>query len=87
VEPFDVDERDALLRLADDAFIAAPFLADLCHQVRTPLNGILGTLELLLEGDLPEESRELATAAYESAIVLHRVFEADLDAAHDSVAG
>jgi signal transduction histidine kinase len=64
---------------------AAPFLADLCHRVRTPLNGILGTLELLLEGDLSDESRELARVAYDSAQVLHRVFEDDLEAAvHDT---
>ena len=67
-----------------DASVTTPFLADLCHRVRTPLNGILGTLELLLEGELADEPRELARVAYESALVLHRVFEEDLDAAvHD----
>jgi len=53
-------------------------LADLCHQVRTPLNGILGTLELLLENDLSDEAYELARVAYDSAVALHRVFEDDL---------
>ncbi len=71
--------------LHPDASIGMPFLADLCHRVRTPLNGILGTLELLLDGDLSEESRELARVAYDSALVLHRVFEDDLEAAvHDN---
>ena len=87
MDRFDLADRDVLARLAEEASVAAPFLADLCHQVRTPLNGILGTLELLLESDLPEESRELARAAYESAVVLHRVFEEDLRAAHSSVVG
>ena len=77
--------------ISGDALIAASFLADLCHRVRTPLNGILGTLELTLERDLSDASRELALAAYESAVVLHRVFEEDLqgvhDAVHDSVVG
>jgi len=86
VEPLDVEDRETLARLADDVLVAAPFLADLCHQVRTPLNGILGTLELMLEADLPEDSRELARAAYESAVLLHRVFEAELLAVHDAVA-
>ncbi len=54
-------------------------LADLCHRVRTPLNGILGALELLLDGDLSTESRELAHMAYESTAALHRVFEEQLD--------
>lgn len=61
------------------------FLADLCHQVRTPLNGILGTLELLLQNELSDEAYELARVAYDSAVALHRVFEADLiDAIQDS---
>jgi signal transduction histidine kinase len=68
------------LSTADDHDV---FLADLCHRVRTPLNGILGTLELLLEGDLADESRELARVAYDSAVVLHLVFEHDLQAAVD----
>jgi signal transduction histidine kinase len=57
------------------------FLADVCHRVRTPLNGILGALELLLDTDLSDDARELATAAFESARDLHRVFETELDAA------
>jgi signal transduction histidine kinase len=51
------------------------FLVALCHQVRTPLHGILGNLELLLDSSLPAETRELARAAYDSARVLHEVFE------------
>jgi len=57
------------------------FLADVCHRVRTPLNGILGALELLLEADLSDDARELAAAAFQSARDLHRVFETELDAA------
>ena len=43
------------------------------------MNGILGTLELLLEGELSGEARELALAAYESAHSLHRVFEDEVE--------
>lgn len=64
----------------------ALFLADLCHQVRTPLNGILGTLELLLQNDLSDEAYELARVAYDSAVALHRVFEADLSDAMRDIA-
>jgi signal transduction histidine kinase len=53
-------------------------IADLCHNVRTPLHGILGTLELLLDGDLDDESHELARVAYDSAVALHDVFERDV---------
>lgn len=56
------------------------FIADLCHRVRTPLNGILGSLELLLAVDVSDEARELARTAFESAADLHRVFESELHA-------
>ena len=56
------------------------FLAGVCHRVRTPLNGILGSLELLLGEDISDEARELAAAAFESARDLHRVFESELQA-------
>ena len=56
------------------------FIADLCHRVRTPLNGILGALELLLAADVSDEARELARAAFDSAAALHQVFEAELHA-------
>lgn len=55
------------------------FLAEVCHRVRTPLNGILGSLELLLESDLPEEVRILASAAFHSARELHTVFESEIE--------
>jgi len=66
------------VNLNHDAATGALLLADLCHQVRTPLNGILGTLELLLQNDLSDEAYELARVAYDSAVALHRVFEDDL---------
>ena len=55
------------------------FLAELCHHVRTPLNGILGALELLLDAELSEDARILARAAFQSALDLHQLFESDLE--------
>ena len=56
------------------------FLADLCHHVRTPLNGILGSLELILDAELSDDVRELVGTAFQSALDLHHLFEADLAA-------
>jgi signal transduction histidine kinase len=62
-------------------------LAELAHRVRTPLNQILGTLELLLAGELPDDARELAGVAHASALSLHRAFEEDLQTVHKSTTG
>lgn len=62
--------------VADEATPAT--LAELCHLVRTPLNGILGSLELLIEGDLTDRSRELARGAFDAAMALHLLFEDNL---------
>ncbi|HEY3444485.1 MAG TPA: response regulator [Paludibaculum sp.] len=43
------------------------FLASLNHEIRTPLSGILGMADLLLETRLDEEQRDYVTAARECA--------------------
>jgi PAS domain S-box-containing protein len=81
------------LREARDAAEAASlakslFLANMTHEVRTPLNGILGMLQVMLAGELTDEQRENAGVALESAERLHRLLGnvieyARLDAAMD----
>src|SRR5262249_5323049 len=58
---------------------AAGRLGEVAHQVRTPLNGIIGNLELLCESGLDEEQRDLSALALQSAIDLHQRIEAWLE--------
>ncbi len=57
----------------------AQIMANLTHEVRTPMNGIIGMTGLLLEGSLPPAQRELATAVQKSAEGLMRVLSDLLD--------
>lgn len=47
------------------------FLAFVSHEVRTPLNGVLGTLSLLIDTPLDSEQRAYAETARRSAETLH----------------
>ena len=60
-------------------------LGHVAHHVRTPLNGLIGNLELLCETALPSDAKDLAGRALQSAVELHARFEtwlvdADVDA-------
>ncbi len=51
------------------------FLTNMSHEMRTPLSGIIGTLELLEEQELTEDSNYLVTLSKESAIHLSRIID------------
>jgi CheY-like chemotaxis protein len=55
------------------------FLASLNHEIRTPLSGILGMTDLLLETNLDEEQRDYVSAARLCAENLFEILNATLE--------
>jgi len=55
------------------------FLASLNHEIRTPLSGIIGMADLLLETNLDEEQREYVNAARVCAENLFEILNATLE--------
>jgi len=56
------------------------FLASMSHDIRTPMNGIIGFTDILLEGDLPrEEQKDLLKTVKESANNLLEIINDILD--------
>jgi CheY-like chemotaxis protein len=55
------------------------FLANMNHEVRTPLSGILGMADLLLETDLDEEQREYVNATRLCAENLFHILNSTLE--------
>ena len=55
------------------------FLATMSHEVRTPMNGVMGLLDLLQHGELTEEQRRLLMTAQDSAHVLLNILDDILD--------
>jgi CheY-like chemotaxis protein/nitrogen-specific signal transduction histidine kinase len=55
------------------------FLASLNHEIRTPLSGIMGMTDLLLETELSDEQREYVSAARFCAENLFEILNATLE--------
>lgn len=65
---------------AESAILAkGEFLATMSHEIRTPLNGIIPMLELLSQGELALEQREMLRTASESSQQLLRIVDDILD--------
>src|SRR5207302_1468356 len=59
--------------------VKGTFLASLNHEIRTPLSGIIGMADLLLETRLDEEQREYVQAARLCAENLFEILNATLE--------
>src|SRR5437588_4282253 len=55
------------------------FLASLNHEIRTPLSGVIGMVDLLLETNLDEEQRDYVNAARWCAENLFEILNATLE--------
>src|SRR5580704_18934000 len=55
------------------------FLASLNHEIRTPLSGIMGMADLLLETTLDDEQRDYVSAARLCAENLFEILNATLE--------
>ena len=55
------------------------FLANISHELRTPMNGVIGMTELALETSLSEEQRDLLGTARNSALALLEMLNDVLD--------
>ena len=68
-------KRDA--EAAND--VKSTFLANISHELRTPMNGIIGMTELVLETPLSSEQRDLLNTAHNSAFALLQLLNDVLD--------
>ncbi|HEX6895429.1 MAG TPA: ATP-binding protein [Bryobacteraceae bacterium] len=62
--------ESALITARDATRLKSRFLATVSHEVRTPLNGVLGMTDLLLNTPLEPEQQEYATSIKNSATSL-----------------
>lgn len=77
------DLEEATRQAEEASRLKSEFLANTSHEVRTPLNGILGFLKLILDGmvDEPQEQLEFIKDAHQSALHLLSILDDILDIA------
>jgi signal transduction histidine kinase len=71
--------RQSRDRAQESSRLRTRFLANISHQIRTPLNGIVGVNELLRESPLDSQQTELVSIINQSAQRLHSLVNDLLD--------
>ena len=79
-----LEQREAELKESRDAAVTtalmkARFAATVSHEVRTPLNGVVGMLDMLKEMDLTKRQADCVTVAWNSARTLIELINNILD--------
>jgi two-component system, sensor histidine kinase and response regulator len=69
-------ERDAARKASR---LKSEFLAKMSHEVRTPIDAILGMMEMALDTDLPPQAREVTERARSAAFGLRSLVDDILD--------
>ena len=73
------DLRTALTIAENSAKVKSEFLDNMNHELRTPMNGVLGFLHIALKHEMPEKQRENIEKAENSAKDLMKIIDNILD--------
>lgn len=74
---FELEQETKIAELSNKA--KSGFLATMSHEVRTPINGVLGMVEVLKESRLDEDQQEVVEIIHDSAMSLLAIVDDILD--------